>query len=267
MCIVSSILIITLICFGLDFSIDDWSKIITTIVAIGGFMIAYSYNNGAKNQRKQQLLQNTRENYNKFIEAFMMYIFYMRGSAEEIENSKELIQYVEQYTIELARLSTYASQNVILYTFFLQNYFCICGNDKDLKDLPLFDNESSFNNTIDKLISKNTKEEHNDLSIFKLEKQIKEILKYIFNINENDFMTKNSIKIQINDNEINLNIKNIKSSNKYYLLKEANKLVSINILLYLIRTDLSYSDYINDAIVLPERILINNKIVNVKAPI
>lgn len=41
----------------LNFNLDDISKVITGIVAICGLIIAYSYNNGAKNQREQQLLQ------------------------------------------------------------------------------------------------------------------------------------------------------------------------------------------------------------------
>lgn len=53
----------------LNFNLDDISKVITGIVAIGGLIIAYSYNNGVKNQREQQLLQIKKENYIKFVES------------------------------------------------------------------------------------------------------------------------------------------------------------------------------------------------------
>lgn len=55
----------------LNFNLDDISKVITGIVAIGGLIIAYSYNNGVKNQREQQLLQIKKEKYIKFVEAFL----------------------------------------------------------------------------------------------------------------------------------------------------------------------------------------------------
>ena len=55
----------------LNFNLDDISKVITGIVAICGLIIAYSYNNGAKNQREQQLLQIKKESYIKFVEAFL----------------------------------------------------------------------------------------------------------------------------------------------------------------------------------------------------
>ena len=64
--IVSVVLIITYISFLLNLDIKDWSQLITAFMAIGGVIIAYSYNNGMKNQREQQLLQNKREYYNKF---------------------------------------------------------------------------------------------------------------------------------------------------------------------------------------------------------
>lgn len=114
--IVSSILIITLICINLKFSIDDWSKIITTTVAIGGLMIACSYNNGTKNQKEQLLLQNKREYYNKFIEAYTKHLYYSSTNNKKILNSKEYVIALENFCLECSRLKLYASKEVILLT-------------------------------------------------------------------------------------------------------------------------------------------------------
>lgn len=66
-------IIVFLIFIGifLNFNLDDILKVITGIVSICGLIIAYSYNNGAKNQREQQLSQIKKENYIKFVEAFL----------------------------------------------------------------------------------------------------------------------------------------------------------------------------------------------------
>lgn len=107
------ILSLLFIVIFLNFNLEDISKVITGVVAICGIIIAYSYNNGAKNQREQQLLQNKREYYNKFVEAYINKINYTVTNNDNIKYSNQAIEAMSSYAMEISRLNTYASKNVM----------------------------------------------------------------------------------------------------------------------------------------------------------
>lgn len=113
----------------LNFNLDDISKVITGIVAIGGLIIAYSYNNGVKNQREQQLLQIKKENYIKFVEAFLNKRIYFtkdtitpQKKGSEFILSKKVIEVNEIYCKEVCKLNIYASDYILEFISCL-NYF------------------------------------------------------------------------------------------------------------------------------------------------
>ena len=103
------ILSLLFIVIFLNFNLEDISKVITGVVAICGLIIAYSYNNGAKNQREQQLLQNKREYYNKFVEAYINKMNYYPALFDTLE----AVEANEKFCIEASRLTIYASKDVI----------------------------------------------------------------------------------------------------------------------------------------------------------
>lgn len=111
-------IIVSLMFIGifLNFNLDDILKVITGIVSICGLIIAYSYNNGAKNQREQQLLQIKKENYIKFLEAFLnKKIYFTKDTIIPIKKdgrfdlSKEVIEINEIY----CKLNMYASDYIL----------------------------------------------------------------------------------------------------------------------------------------------------------
>ena len=115
-------IIVSLIFIGifLNFNLDDILKVITGIVSICGLIIAYSYNNGAKNQREQQLLQIKKENYIKFLEAFLnKKIYFTKDTIIPIKKdgrfdlSKEVIEINEIYCKEVCKLNMYASDYIL----------------------------------------------------------------------------------------------------------------------------------------------------------
>lgn len=119
-------IIVSLMFIGifLNFNLDDILKVITGIVSICGLIIAYSYNNGAKNQWEQQLLQIKKENYIKFLEAFLnKKIYFTKDTIIPIKKdgrfdlSKEVIEINEIY----CKLNMYASDYILefIYCFIL----------------------------------------------------------------------------------------------------------------------------------------------------
>lgn len=113
-------IIVSLMFIGifLNFNLDDILKVITGIVSICGLIIAYSYNNGAKNQREQQLLQIKKENYIKFLEAFLnKKIYFTKDTIIPIKKdgrfdlSKEVIEINEIY----CKLNMYASDYILKF--------------------------------------------------------------------------------------------------------------------------------------------------------
>ena len=115
-------IIVSLMFIGifLNFNLDDILKVITGIVSICGLIIAYSYNNGAKNQREQQLLQIKKENYIKFLEAFLnKKIYFTKDTIIPIKKdgrfdlSKEVIEINEIYCKEVCKLNMYSSDYIL----------------------------------------------------------------------------------------------------------------------------------------------------------
>lgn len=124
-------IIVSLMFIGifLNFNLDDILKVITGIVSICGLIIAYSYNNGAKNQREQQLLQIKKENYIKFLEVFLnKKIYFTKDTIIPIKKdgrfdlSKEVIEINEIY----CKLNMYASDYILEFI----SYFILFENLK-----------------------------------------------------------------------------------------------------------------------------------------
>lgn len=250
----------------LNFNLDDISKVITGIVAICGLIIAYSYNNGAKNQREQQLLQIKKESYIKFVEAFLNKKIYFTKNTiipqkkdDCFELPKEVIEINEIYCKEVCKLNIYAPDYIL--------EFISCFNDFEVIDVMVFekygidvwrtDNKGA---RIGSLI-KNTEEKTSS----KIEKS--EIEMRLYNLRLKFLESKNLINALNNNLILNTYISNIKDDNlcsTYYA--SMNEILSDKVLLDLIRQDLNNlrSNNLIDVIVYPNFINIDGKIKYIK---
>ncbi|MFQ7190995.1 MAG: hypothetical protein ACLRPD_03595 [Megamonas funiformis] len=231
--IVSVVLIITYISFLLNLDIKDWSQLITAFMAIGGVIIAYSYNNGMKNQREQQLLQNKREYYNKFFEAYIEYVIYSGTNNEKIIYSKEFAITLKKFNIELSRLKLYASKEVIIIAECLDKFEEI-------------DKKFEIDNRYNSPILDEEKHKKNFLKLFTNDDSIKTS---IDDIRDSILKTKEIVEVlekDVNCKEEFNNLKTIGGNNKdnYYVYYCAIlNLICTNILIKFIRKDLLIKDY------------------------
>lgn len=112
--------------YGLKFN-DIISALQLFIAAFVAF-IAYQYNNNYKNQKELQIMIMKRENYSKFLEAFMKKISY---NHPQIVNSIEAANANKDFCVEYSKLGVYASDEVIEFCAEVQ-----CGNtSKSPKEL------------------------------------------------------------------------------------------------------------------------------------
>ncbi|WP_317406065.1 hypothetical protein [Megamonas funiformis] len=231
--IVNVVLIITCISFFFNLDIKDWSQLITTFMAIGGVIIAYSYNNGMKNQREQQLLQNKREYYNKFFEAYIEYVIYSGTNNEKIIYSKEFAITLKKFNIELSRLKLYASKEVIIIAECLDKFEEI-------------DKKFEIDNRYNSPILNEEKHKKNFLKLFTNDDSIKTS---IDDIRDSILKTKEIVEVlekDVNCKEEFNNLKTIGGNNKdnYYVYYCAIlNLICTNILIKFIRKDLLIKDY------------------------
>lgn len=96
-------------------------EVIKVLVGIFLAYVAYQYNNHYKNQKELQRMEMKREYYNKFLEAFMRKMFYTGALRPEILHSLEAAKANEMFCIEVSRLSSYASKEVMIFVEQFQN--------------------------------------------------------------------------------------------------------------------------------------------------
>ena len=253
-------IIVSLMFIGifLNFNLDDILKVITGIVSICGLIIAYSYNNGAKNQREQQLLQIKKENYIKFLESFLnKKIYFTKDTIIPIKKdgrfdlSKEVIEINEIYCKEVCKLNIYASRYIL--------EFISCFNDFEVIDVMVFEKYSvdiwridNKDNRIGTLIK-----------IFE-DKTSSEIEKKLHNLRLKFLESKDLMNILNNNLDLKIYINNVLDDNElsstYYI--SMNEILSDKVLLDLIRQDLNNlrNNNLVDVIVYPNFINVDGKV-------
>ncbi|NJE28952.1 hypothetical protein E0L01_09225 [Megamonas funiformis] len=239
----------------LNFNLEDISKVVTGIVAICGLIIAYSYNNGMKNQREQQLLQNKREYYNKFFEAYIEYLTYSGTNNEKIIHSKEFVITLKNFNIELSRLKLYASKEVMIVAECLTKF-----EEIDKK----FDIDNRYNSPI----LNEEKHKENFLKLFNNDDNIKS---FIDDIKDSLLKTREIVELLENDvnckeefNELKTRGGNNKDNYYAYYCAILN-LMCANILIKFIRKDLLIKDYeeLGKVLYAPNLLLIDDDIIYV----
>ena len=243
------ILSLLFIVIFLNFNLEDISKVLTGIVAICGLIIAYSYNNGIKNQREQQLLQIKKENYIKFIEVFLNRkihfakdIIISKKEGNEFISSKKVIEIDEIYYKEICKLNIYASKYVLQFIY--------CFNDFETINIMILEkyniniwNRYNRRSCIDELTDITGK-----LHILKFK-----LLRFesLVNILSDNLYLKRDINNLKDDN---------KSNSIYYI--SMSEILSDEVLLMLIRQDLNNRQNNNlvDFVVYPNSMMIDNKI-------